>query len=143
MALIRVRMLMFGVMTMLCLAVALWTRAETPLPEATPLTAQEAGEARLHTNTKWLGQALKRIQMVKPGSTRSELLKVFITEGGLSTGLRRTYVYRTCPYIKVDVDFRAVGRLERDAEGRVTLKEDGRDVVVKISNPYLQWTTGD
>ena len=57
------------------------------------------------------------------GMTRADLLKVFTTEGGLSTGLNRTYVYRECQYIKVDVDFEPVGRPARDAEGRVTLVE--------------------
>jgi hypothetical protein len=37
--------------------------------------------------------------------TRSDLLKVFATEGGLSWSTQRTYVYRQCPYIKVDVKF--------------------------------------
>lgn len=56
--------------------------------------------------------------------TRADLLKVFTTEGGISTGLHRTYVSRDCPFFKVDVDFRAVGRPDRDGEGRVTLIED-------------------
>jgi hypothetical protein len=32
---------------------------------------------------------------IKPGMTRKTLLSVFTTEGGLSTGLRRTYVSRS------------------------------------------------
>lgn len=71
--------------------------------------------------------------------TRADLLKVFTTEGGISTGLHRTYVSRDCPFFKVDVDFRAVGRPDRDGEGRVTLIEDRRDIIVKISRPYLQF----
>jgi hypothetical protein len=49
--------------------------------------------------------------------TRKDLLVVFTTEGGLSTGLRRTYVSRDCPYFKVDVEFEAVGRPNRNEEG--------------------------
>jgi len=37
-------------------------------------------------------------------------MKVFTTKGGLSTTSQRTYVYRQCPLIKVDVKFAASGR---------------------------------
>ena len=68
---------------------------------------------------------------------------LFTTEGGLSTGLRRTFVSRDCPYFKVDVEFQAVGRPDRDGNGRVTLVEDGQDIIQKISRPYLQFTIAD
>jgi hypothetical protein len=70
--------------------------------------------------------------------TRADLLKMFTTEGGLSTGLRRTYVYRECPYIKVDVEFEPVGRPAKDGDGRVTLIEGNDGVIKKISKPYLE-----
>jgi len=87
----------------------------------------------------WVAEALKRIETIKPGMTREDLLRVFTTEGGLSTGLHRTFVSRDCPYFKVDVTFEAVGRPSRDSGGRVTLQEDSRDVIVQISRPYLQF----
>jgi hypothetical protein len=40
---------------------------------------------------------MKEMQTVKVGMTRKDLLRVFVIEGGLSTGLRRTYAYRNCP----------------------------------------------
>ena len=83
------------------------------------------------------------MQSIKPGMTREALLKVFTTEGGLSTGLHRTYVYSECPYFKVDVQFQAIGRPDRDGDGRVTLIEDRHDIIVKISQPYLQFSTVD
>jgi hypothetical protein len=91
----------------------------------------------------WVAQALQKMQTIQPGMTRKDLLEVFTTEGGLSTGLRRTYVSQECPYFKVDVEFEAVGRPSRDEEGRVTLVEDNRDVIAKISRPYLQFSTTD
>ena len=91
----------------------------------------------------WVAEALKRMQTVKPGMTRTDLLKVFTVEGGLSTGLRRTFISRECPYFKVDVEFKAVGRPDRGADGRVTLVEGNRDVIVKISRPYLQFSVAD
>lgn len=91
----------------------------------------------------WVAQALTRMQTIKPGMTREALLKVFTTEGGISTGLQRRFVSRECLYFKVDVEFKAVGRPDRDREGRVTLVEDGRDIIVKISQPYLQFAIFD
>ncbi|HKW97968.1 MAG TPA: hypothetical protein VJN43_09535 [Bryobacteraceae bacterium] len=83
------------------------------------------------------------MQTIKPGMTRAALLEVFTTEGGISTALRRTYVSRDCPYFKVDVQFQAVGRPANDGTGRVTLVEDSRDIILKISRPYLQFSVAD
>jgi len=91
----------------------------------------------------WVGHALMRMESIKPGMTRGELLKVFTVEGGLSTGLRRTFVSRDCPYFKVDVEFSAVGRPDRDKNGRVTLVEDSRDIIISVSRPYLQFSIVD
>jgi hypothetical protein len=91
----------------------------------------------------WVTQALKRMQTIKPGMTREALLTVLTTEGGLSTGLQRTFVSRNCPYFKVDVEFKAVGRPDRDSDGRVTLVEGSQDIIVKISQPYLQFSILD
>lgn len=94
-------------------------------------------------HTLWVGQALQKMLSIKTGMTREQLLTVFTTEGGLSTGLRRTYVSKDCPYFKVDVEFEAVGRPSRDKDDRVTLVEDGRDTITKISQPYLHYSTVD
>ncbi len=93
--------------------------------------------------TEWIADSLKEMQTIKVGMTRADLLKVFTTEGGLSTPLNRTYVYRECPYIKVAVEFEPVGRPARDAEGRVTLEEANGDVIKRISKPYLEWSVTD
>ena len=91
----------------------------------------------------WVAHALEKMETIKPGMTRADLLTVFTTEGGLSTGLRRTFVSRDCHYFKVDVDFNAVGRPNRGKEGRVTLDEDNRDIIVNLSRPYLQFSIMD
>jgi len=91
----------------------------------------------------WVAESLKHMQTIRPGMTRGDLLNVFTVEGGVSTGLRRTFVSQDCPYFKVDVEFQAVGRPNRDADGRVTLAEDTRDIIVNISRPYLQFSTMD
>ena len=93
--------------------------------------------------TEWLANSLKEMQKIKVGMTRADLLKIFTTEGGLSTGLNRTYVYRDCSYIKVDVEFDPAGRPARDAEGRITVVEANEDVIKRISKPYLEWMVVD
>ena len=95
------------------------------------------------SHTAWVADVLKRMQTVKVGMTRSELLTVFTTEGGISTDLQRTFVSRDCPYFKVDVEFEAVGRPSRDSQGRVTLVEGSRDTIIRISRPYLQFSVLD
>lgn len=95
------------------------------------------------TRDEWVRDTLAKMESIRPGMTREELMKVFLTEGGLSTGLRRTFVSRECAYFKVDVEFRAVGRPDRDSDGRVTLEEDARDVIIQISRPYLQFSIAD
>ena len=91
----------------------------------------------------WVAQSLNRMESVKPGMTRAELMKIFTVEGGESTGLQRTYVYRDCPYFKVDVEFTPVGRPARDADGRVTLVESDSDIIKSTSRPYLDWSVSD
>jgi hypothetical protein len=91
----------------------------------------------------WVAESLKQIQTIKSGMTRGDLLKVFTTEGGLSTGLQRTFASQVCPYFKVDVQFKAIGRPDHDAEGRVTVDESNQDIIVKISRPYLQFSVLD
>ncbi len=91
----------------------------------------------------WVSDALKRMQTVKVGMTRADLLKVFTTEGGLSAALRRTFVSRDCPYFKVEVVFTAAGRPSPSSAGRVIQVESDQDVIAKISTPYLQFSIMD
>ena len=114
---------------------------ETSAPTGVTRSAEQEQCPQEHR--MWVAQTLQKMQTIQPGMTRKDLLRVFTTEGGLSTALRRTYVSQECPYFKVDVEFEAVGRPNRDEEGRVTLVEDNRDVIVKVSKPYLQFSIMD
>jgi hypothetical protein len=100
-------------------------------------------EASARERNEWVGRVLQQMESVKPGMTRKNLQEVFTTEGGLSTGLQRTYGSRDCPFFKVDVEFEAVGRPSKDADGRVTVIQDDRDIIIKISRPYLAWPASD
>ena len=88
-------------------------------------------------HTEWIAKSLKEIETVKVGMTRVDLLRVFKEEGGLSTRTSRRYVYRDCPYIKVDVEFEPVG-----APGNQT-NESPSDKIIKISKPFLEWSIMD
>ena len=105
--------------------------------------AQAAQPAADQKHVEWVLLLLQQMLRVKPGMTRADLTRVFATEGGLSTGLQRTFVSQDCPYFKVDVTFRAVGRPDRDPEGRVTLTEDPKDQIVSVSKPYLNYSVAD
>lgn len=100
-------------------------------------TPSRAGEEVDKNLTKQISNILVECQKIVPGMTRAELLKVFTTEGGLSTARHRTYVYRRCPYLKVDVDFTPADPKQTALEERPT------DTISKLSKPYLEWSIVD
>ena len=85
--------------------------------------------------TKQISDILTECKKITVGTTRAELLKVFTTEGGLSTATHRTFVHRRCPYIKVDVVFALSAPKQSD--------ERPTDTASKISKPYLEWSIAD
>jgi hypothetical protein len=55
---------------------------------------------------------------------------------GLPTVLRQTFVSQDSPYFRIDVEFEPVTR----ADGRLGfLPEDNRDVILRVSKPYVQF----
>ena len=89
------------------------------------------------SHSDWVLKNMKRMESVKVGMTRGDLLKVFREEAGISSRQRRTYVYRACPYFKVDVEFQAIGVLE---DG---VPESEDDQIVELSKPYLDYRVAD
>jgi hypothetical protein len=101
-------------------------------------TGTPAQNAKAGTDhTKWVESVLRAADTIKPGMTRKELLRVFTEEGGLSSRTWRTYVYKDCPYIKVDVEFSPAGDVGNG------LREGPNDKIVKISKPYLEYSIMD
>jgi len=82
--------------------------------------------------TKQISDILAECEKITTGTKRAKLLKVFTTEGGLSTAKHRTFVHRRCLCIKVDVDFNL-----SDAKQSL-LDERPTDTISKISRPYLE-----
>jgi hypothetical protein len=103
-------------------------------PNSTPF---HVGAGTNEALTEEIPAVLRECQTIKPGMTRSDLLKMFKTEGGVSTARHRTFVYRGCPYIKIDVDFRL-----SDLKQNV-LEEKPTDIIAGISKPYLEWSVMD
>ena len=88
-------------------------------------------------HSEWVAESLKTIQTIRIGMTRRDLLKLFTLEGGISTRTTRTYVFRECPYIKVDVGFEPVGSPQDK------LLEYPEDRITRISKPYLEQSVTD
>jgi hypothetical protein len=111
-----------------------------------PVQAQDAtinSTARTQADeehTKWIDYVMRSIATIKPGMTRKDLFRVFKEEGGLSTNTQRRYVYKDCPYIKVDVKFSPVGDTGMD---QTPGTENPADKIVEISRPFLEYTISD
>jgi hypothetical protein len=101
------------------------------------VTPSRAGDEVDKNLTKRISDILTECTKITRGTTRTELLKVFTTEGGISTAKHRTLVHHRCPYIKVDVDFTLSDPKQSAVDERPT------DTVSKISKPYLDWSIGD
>jgi hypothetical protein len=91
----------------------------------------------------WVAESLKRMLTIKPGMSRDQLLRVFSTEGGISTAFQRTFVSRDCPFFKVDVTFDRATGLNSNTNRSDVLRELDTDVVASISRPYLQFSIMD
>jgi hypothetical protein len=88
-------------------------------------------------HAKWIDSVMRSIRTIKSGATRKDLLTIFAEEGGRSTRAHRTYAYKQCPYIKVDVEFVPVGKQDRP------FSEMPEDKVITISRPYLEYSVTD
>lgn len=93
-------------------------------------SGQSGSAARNHC--AWVQESLDQIETVQVGMFRADLERLFTTEGGISSRSQRTYVYRGCPYIKVDVEF-APSEQNQNSADRIT----------KISRPYIARSIAD
>ena len=101
------------------------------------ISLSSSASSRMETHQEWIAKSLREIEAVKVGMTRADLAKVFTTEGGLSTRTQQRFVYRECRYIKVDVEFEAVG----EPKNQTLLQPE--DKITKISKPFLEWSIID
>src|SRR5258708_13118357 len=63
-------------------------------------------ERTTQNHIAWVNHTLQRMETIKPGMTRFDLLKDFRTESGLSTGLQPKFVSQNSPYFKLTLPFK-------------------------------------
>jgi hypothetical protein len=86
--------------------------------------------------TREIETVLHIVNALRPGMTRADVLKNFETEGGISAREWNHYVYKKCPYIKVDVTFVVASREDQT-------KEAATDKIATVSKPYLEFSVTD
>ena len=118
------------------IASALFAMAVVNVPAQESLNDSSRDSLIDRAHMKWVDHVMRSISTIKPGMTRRDLVAVFNEEGGLSTRTQRRYVYKHCPYIKVEVNFDFVGKTDMTVESP-------EDRIVKISRPYLEYAIGD
>ncbi len=123
----------------LLLASALAVMASGTTSSSVPVGQQPSADAALRGHVSWVIQSMKRMEGIKPGMTRADLLKVFTPEGGLQTG--RNFAYRDCLYFHVVVEFEPTPQsMARDlsmTETRVQVEGLPGDVIKTISKPTI------
>jgi hypothetical protein len=110
-----------------------WAKGQAQIQDESVPTSAGLNEER----TKWIGKVLRQIGTIESGMRRKDLLKIFTTEGGISSRMQRTYVHIECPFIKVNIRFKAANSETAGWE------EDPDDIVESISQPYLAWSVMD
>lgn len=110
-----------------------------PLSVPTHLTFTQPDPQQM----RWASRALAEMQTVRVGMTRAQMSGIFTRAGGAyaaraTAPLIGVYSLRTCPYFKVNVEFQPVHKPQRDKYGSVWTPEDPKDVITKISKPYLE-----
>jgi hypothetical protein len=103
-----------------------------------PVFGQQ-GSQQHHTDsilTREIDKVIRIADALRPGMTRADVLQNFQTEGGISARQWNHYVYKQCPYIKVDVTFVV-------AQGEDQFKEAATDKIATVSKPYLQFSIMD
>jgi hypothetical protein len=119
----------------LMLAVSAWCGVAAGQTPAKPPVSDQA-------LTRSIDQVLKDVAIIQAGMSRTDLLRFFTTEGGISTRDEQRYVYRRCPYIKVVVNFRRPADADDDWGGAPEAEWTG-DIIQSISKPFLEYSIAD
>jgi hypothetical protein len=119
-------------LSLVLIATGIWLTNST-IAQDTPDRQSQRDKAL----SEQISAILRDCEKIKPGMTRAQLLKVFTTEGGISSARHRRFVYRRCPYIKLDVEFKL------SAPDQDVLDERMTDTISKISKPFLEWSIAD
>jgi len=93
------------------------------------------GQAQNSPSCAEVHRALVDHDRIRVGVARREVEKYFVQDGGLQFPGTTRYVYTRCPYIHVDVDFKA------KASAGQPFSPD--DVVTKVSKLYVDYSAKD
>ena len=63
---------------------------------------------------------LRELEVIKPGAKRAVVDTLMTRDGGISRVDVERYILRSCNFVKLEIEF-------------------AKDVVVRISKPYLEW----
>ncbi len=105
---------------LLCLAVAV-------------VTLGQAFEEKESLGCGLVRGALFDVSHLKPGMTRADIERNFITDGGAMRMTDGRYLYRRCHYIKIDATFTLAHPQTISPE----------DTIVSVSKPYLEQPIAD
>ena len=100
---------------------------------ARTLAQTQNSEDKAHQ--QWLEERYKEATSIHPGMTRADLLKLFWLNGGIQTPTAQHYTLKSCPLIKIDVDFNKYDFSNRQPDDSVRITE--------VSRPYLERMTLD
>jgi len=95
-----------------------------------------AGEPEKENECALVSGALKAVQELAPGSSRALLEQKFEVDGGMQFPGNSRYLFRQCPYVKIDVEFQGDGIKDRAALLPT-------DKIVRVSKPYLEYPSSD
>jgi hypothetical protein len=110
-----------------------WAKTPTQISDESIPKSDALSQER----TMWVAKVMRQINAVKPGMRRKDLAPTLTTEGGFYSRFSRTYVSAECPFIKVDIRFKAGSGNSNETE------ESPEDIVELISHPYLAWSVTD
>ena len=79
--------------------------------------------------------ALKDARIIHPGSTRADVERAFVVDGGLIFPSPTWYVYRKCEFLKIEIEFQV------NAKNNEGLSPT--DVVTKVSKLYVDYPVRD
>jgi len=84
-------------------------------------------------------------ETLKPGvSSRADLLKIFSrTGGGFADATRRSYAYKDCAYILIDVTFSLSQPKEAYKDSKTSYDGLPSDIISTISKPYIGFLAWD
>lgn len=100
-------------------------------------SSKAASADRESPSCRLVVQALDAASKLRVGMLRADIERDFDIDGGMSVQDHGTFTYRTCHYIKIDVEFKV------HENSAATYPFPPEDEVSKISRPYLAYPVSD